>query len=287
MEEEIVNRFLEWVREDSPYGDITTETIIPRETVVEAYIVAREEGVAACIDDLSLVLEKLGIRVEKIVSDGEFFGRDKVLLRLCGSAWKILLYERTLLNILSHCMGVATLTRKYVDIVRKHNPRIKIAATRKILPGLRYFVKKAVIAGGGDPHRFSLSDMVLIKDNHLKILRDIGKAVEKARIRTSFSKKIEVEAGSVEEAVKAVEAGADIVMLDNFTPDMVGEVLDILREKGLRDHVLIEVSGGVNLDNIYEYLKHDIDIISIGRITNSAPAIDLSLEINKVVEKCV
>ena len=283
MEETLVRRFIEWVEEDNPYWDETTELLVPRGLRVEAVVLAKAEGIVACIDDLVVVLEKLGLEVEKHIKDGDRVEPGDEILVIRGDARKILVIERTLLNLLMHCSGVATTTYKLVEKVKKINPKVRIAATRKIVPGLRYFVKKAVRAGGGDTHRLGLSDMVLIKDNHLRIVGDVGKAVRIARSKTSFSKKIEVEVETIEDAVKAVEAGADIIMLDNFRPEDVGMVVDELKRRGLRDKVLIEVSGGITPDNIIEYARYDVDIISLGWITHSAPALDVSLEIKRVI----
>jgi len=282
MEEIILNKFIEWIREDVPYWDETTEILIPEDTIVEAAVISKEDGVAACIEDVEKVLKKLDINVVVYKRDGERVSKGDIVLWMKGSGRRILLIERTLLNLLGHCFGIASLTRMVVEKVRMKNPRVRVAATRKTLPGLRYFEKKAVLIGGGDAHRMSLSDMILIKDNHIKIVGGVRKAVEIARLKAGFTRKIEVEVSNIDELIEAVEAGADIVMLDNFKPEDVGEAIRLLKERGLRDRVLIEVSGGIGLDNIDKYLNYDIDIISMGMITKSARSHDLSLEVLKV-----
>ncbi|MCK5562874.1 carboxylating nicotinate-nucleotide diphosphorylase, partial [Candidatus Bathyarchaeota archaeon] len=154
--------------------------------------------------------------------------------------------------------------------------------TRKVAPGLSYFDKKAVVIGGGDTHRLHLDDMILVKDNHLAVVGGIGAAVRKVREAVSFSKKVEVEVSTVEDALKAVEAGVDIVMLDNFTSKQVETTIGLLENKRLRDKVLVESSGGITEKNILEFAAAGVDIISLGEITHSAKAFDMSLEIVKV-----
>lgn len=283
MEEKIVSKFTEWLIEDTPYWDVTTEVLIPRNTIVKAAVIAKRNGVVACVDDASSILEKLGFKIEFSIREGSVVKPGDHILVFRGDARKTLVVERTLLNLLMHCSGVATLAKAYVDKVREVNPRVKVAITRKTLPGLRYFEKKAAWVAGCDTHRFGLSDSILIKDNHIRIIGSVGKAVEDAKSRSSFTKKIEVEADSVEHALEAVEAGADIVMLDNFKSEDIGLLISILKERGMRNRVLIEVSGGIDLSNVAEYVKHDIDIVSIGAITHSAPALDMSLEILEVI----
>ncbi|MEM1873525.1 MAG: carboxylating nicotinate-nucleotide diphosphorylase [Acidilobaceae archaeon] len=285
MEEIVYNVFLEMLKEDLPFGDITTEKLIPETTLARAVIKAKQDGVVACIDDLAAVLEKMGIEVRRRLRDGEQFSKGDIIMELVGSARKILMLERTVLNLLMRCSGIATSTRNMVVKARRVNPNVRIAATRKTSPLLRYFEKKAVLAGGGDTHRFSLSDAVLIKKNHLRILGDVSEAVRRVREKTSFAHKVEVEVSTIEEALKAVEAGADIVMLDNVQPSEIRAVVEELKRRGLRERVLLEASGGINLENVEEYAKTGVDVISCGWITMSSPAIDMSLEIVEVLEK--
>ena len=219
----------------------------------------------------------------RFLPDGTHVKPGEVVMEVVGEAKRVLAAERTALNLLSHMSGVATLTRKAVEKAKAVNPRVRVAATRKTLPGLRYFEKKAVAIGGGDPHRYDLSDMILIKDNHIRIVGDVEKAVRLARERASFTKKIEVEVRSAEEALKAARAGADIVMLDNVDVEEVKKAIELLKAHGLRDKVLVEVSGGITLENIDKYAATGVDIISMGMLTHSAKAIDFSLDVVEVV----
>jgi nicotinate-nucleotide pyrophosphorylase (carboxylating) len=178
--------------------------------------------------------------------------------------------------------GVATATAELVNIVKTNRGIARIACTRKTLPGLRYFEKKAVELGGGDTHRLRLDDAVLIKDNHLELAGSITETVRRAKAKVSFTKKIEVEATNPDQAVEAALAGADIVLLDNMTPQEVKKSVSLLEAKKLRDHILVEVSGGITRENLASYAKASVDVISAGSITNSAEAIDMSLELHSV-----
>ena len=164
--------------------------------------------------------------------------------------------------------------------MEKANVKTKIAATRKSAPGLLYFDKKAVIIGGGDPHRLHLDDMILIKDNHLVIVGSVEEAVKRAKANASFAKKIEIEVTTIEDALKAAKAGADIVMLDNFSPKQAKEAGESLRKVGF-DKVLLEVSGGITGENFLDYASAQVDIISMGELTHSVKSLDISLEIVK------
>lgn len=276
--------FLEWLGEDAPLGDVTSETIIPEDLTVRAVVKAGEEGIAACVEEASLILRSLGLSVRLYKRSGEKVGRGDRIMELEGDARKILLVERTLLNLLSYLFGIATTTHRLVEKARRINPAVRIAATRKIVPGLRYLAKRAVEIGGGDTHRLSLSDAVLVKDNHLAILGSVEEAVKKARGKTSFTHKIEVEVETMEDAVKAAEAGVDIVMADNFNPESLARLIRVLEEKGLRGKVLVEASGGIGPENIEAYVKAGPDIISTSYITMKASPIDLSLDIVEVKE---
>jgi len=177
--------------------------------------------------------------------------------------------------------GIATATRRLAEKLRKANSTAKIAATRKTAPGLGYFDKKAVLVGGGDPHRLRLDDMILVKDNHIAIAGSVEDAVKRAKQNASFSKKIEVEVTSVTDALKAAEAGADIIMLDNFSPKQIREAVKALKKAGFFGKVLLEVSGGITAENLLEYASTQVDIISMGELTHSVKALDISLEITK------
>ena len=286
MAEEVVFRkLLRFLEEDMPFWDITTDLLIPDDTMVRARIIAKQACVVACVEDISYFLKRMGLEVRQFVKDGDNVEKGAALLEIVGPARIILGVERLILNILMHCSGIATEVRRLVELVRGVNGKVRVAATRKTLPGLRYFEKKAVLIGGGDSHRFSLSDAVLIKDNHIRIIGDIAKAVKLAKEKASFAHKIEIEASTVDEAIKAAESGADIVMLDNMRPDEVAKVIEELKNRGLRERVLIEVSGGITPHNILDYARLDVDIISCGYITMSSKAVDMSLEVVEVAKR--
>ncbi|MEM2350481.1 MAG: carboxylating nicotinate-nucleotide diphosphorylase, partial [Candidatus Bathyarchaeia archaeon] len=278
----VADMLLEFLEEDLGLTDVTTAILVDEDVEAEGVIVAKEDGVAAGLWEACILAEMVGLRVEYSIADGERFRRGDIIFKVRGDARTILAIERTLLNLLSRMCGIATATRRLVDKVREAGLDVKIAATRKIPPGLRYFDKKAVEVGGGDTHRLRLEDMILIKDNHVALVGSVREAVAKAKARASFAYKIEVEVSSIEEAIEAAEAGADIVMLDNFTVSMVEEAVKLLEERGLRRRVLIEVSGGIDEENIVEYVSKGIDIVSLGRLTHSVKAIDLSLDIRRV-----
>jgi len=170
--------------------------------------------------------------------------------------------------------GIATMTRKYVERAGK----VRIACTRKTTPGFRKFEKKAVIAGGGDPHRFNLSDAVMIKDNHIAVL-GLEKAVKVAKSMASFTQKIEVEVETIDEAIRVSEMGVDIIMFDNMTVDKIRESIRSITEKGLREDIILEASGGISLENITEYASCGVDVISVGALTHSSRWLDISMKI--------
>jgi len=277
--EEKLKQFL---AEDVGQGDVTSAAVVPAGLTVEAAVVAKEAGIVAGIEEVVILAESLGLSVKTEVADGDEIKSGKVILRISGDARAVLSAERTMLNLLSRMSGIATTTRRLAEKLRKANLTTKIAATRKTAPGLGYFDKKAVLVGGGDPHRLRLDDMVLVKDNHIAIAGSVEKAVKKAKQNVSFSKKIEAEVTSVTDALKAVEAGADIVMLDNFSPKQVREAVEALKKAGFFGKVLLEVSGGITEQNLLEYASTQVDIISMGALTHSFKALDISLEVTKV-----
>lgn len=275
-------KLIRFLREDVGMGDITTEGVVPTGTRVRAQIIPREPAVVAGVSEVKALLEVLGINVVRSVGDGEEVRPGSVVMELEGEGRTILAAERTALNILMRMSGIATAVRELVRKVEGAGFRVRIAATRKTAPGLRYFDKRAVALGGGDTHRLRLDDAVLIKDNHIVIAGGVREAIKRARVITSFAKKVEVEVRTPEEALSAAESGADIVMLDNMTPERVEESIKVLERHGLRDKVLVEVSGGITKDNILTYAKRRPDIISLGSLTHSVQAIDMSLKVVEV-----
>lgn len=275
--EEKLRKLLE---EDVGQGDITTSLLTPEKTIVEAEVVAKEGGVLAGIDEALILCESLKLQARLLKHDGARVKPKTPVLRIIGDARTILSMERTLLNMLSRMSGVATATNNLVRKVASRKTRV--ACTRKVAPGLGYFDKKAVALGGGDTHRLHLDDLVLIKDNHIRIVGDLGEAVRKAREQASFSKKVEVEVSSAEAALQAAKNGADIIMLDNLSPKKVSEAVQLLTREGLRGKVILEASGRINHGNIIEYAKTGVDVLSVGEITHGPKALDMSLKVVKV-----
>jgi len=280
--EEKIRRFLE---EDLGQGDITTLLTIPPGTIVEAEIVAKESGVIGGIEEVLTLLESFGFQVRVLVPDGSRVEEKTTVLKMVGDARTMLSIERTLLNLLTRMSGIATATSRLIDKVRRAGYKTRIACTRKVAPGLSYFDKRAVMVGGGDTHRLHLDDLIIVKDNHLAIVGTVGEAVKKVREAVSFSKKIEIEVSTEKEALEAAKAGADIVMLDNFSPQQIKETTALLENKGLRGKNLIEASGGINERNVLEFAATGVDILSLGEITDSVKALDMSLEVAKVRKK--
>jgi nicotinate-nucleotide pyrophosphorylase (carboxylating) len=266
--------------EDIGYEDITTNALIDSKQRAEGRVVCKENAVVAGIEEALVLLKLAGCQGTAAVRDGYRVKAETMILSARGPARALLTVERTLLNILAHMSGVATATADLVSIAKRESRgNVRIACTRKTHPGLRYFEKRAVELGGGDTHRLRLDDAVLIKDNHLELAGSVSACVRKAKERVSFTKKVEVEVTTADQAVEAAQAGADIVLLDNMTPKEVRSSTTLLVGKGLRNRVLVEASGGIRKENLPSYAKTGVDVISVGVITQSASAIDMSLEI--------
>jgi len=277
------NKLKVFLEEDIGFGDLTTELMVPPDTKIRAQIIVKENAVIAGLSELKIIFEDIvGAKFRQLVNEGEEVPSNTVIAEIEGDGRAILSAERTALNILSRMCGIATATRKLVKIIKNAGLNVKIAATRKTAPGLRYFDKRAVIVGGGDPHRFRLDDQILIKDNHIVIAGGIGEALKKAYASASFSKKIEVEAKTLNEVVEAAKLGVDIIMLDNMSVEEAKETIEALKRLGLRDKVLIEISGGINEENLLDYARLNPDIISVGKITHSVDSINVSLEVIEV-----
>jgi nicotinate-nucleotide pyrophosphorylase (carboxylating) len=264
-----------FIEEDLGYDDVSC-TIVP-DRLAEAIIFTKEDCTVAGIKEAESIFCYLGIQAETTHKDGDCLKEGEVIFRIKGGAVSILRAERLVLNFLGHLSGIATLTRACVDMVRKYSNTTRVACTRKTTPGIRKFEKLAVAAGGGDTHRFNLSDSVMIKDNHIKLM-GIEAAIEAAK-KTSFTRKIEVEIESTESAVLSAKLGADIIMLDNMHPEAILETLEILKEKRLRDSVIVEASGGISQENLESYAKTGVDVISMGSLIHKSRWIDMSLEI--------
>jgi len=277
--EDALRRFLD---EDIGHGDITTDALVDPKTKATGTVICKERATVAGLSESIILLKLQGCQGEPKVRDGQEVPAGAIILEVRGSGSALLKVERVLLNLLSHMSGVATATAELVNIAKKNGSSTRIASTRKTLPGLRYFEKRAVELGGGDTHRLRLDDAVLIKDNHLALAGSITESVRKAKAKVSFTKKIEVEATTPDQAVEAALAGADIILLDNMTPSEVKKSVSLLEARKLRDRLLIEVSGGIIRENLASYAKTGVDVISVGSITHSAKAIDMSMELHRL-----
>jgi nicotinate-nucleotide pyrophosphorylase (carboxylating) len=267
----------EFMREDIGSGDITTELLVPKDAKARGTIVAKERCVLAGCSEACEVFAELGAKPVIVQNDGERVSKGAKVLRVSGPARSLLTGERLALNFLMRMSGIATVTDDMVSRCRKVNPDVRIAATRKTVPGFREYEKKAVVLGGGDPHRFGLADGILIKDNHIRIAGGIAEAVKRTR-GSSFTKKVEIEVESEDDALAALLSGADIIMLDNFTPARAKRLYQKLKRQ--RPDVTVEVSGGVRPDNVARYADA-ADVISVGWITHSAAAVDFSMSIER------
>ncbi|MFB6128143.1 MAG: carboxylating nicotinate-nucleotide diphosphorylase [Halorhabdus sp.] len=276
-----------WLREDVGHHDVTNH--LPGET--EGRLVAKESGVAAGVDAASAVFEYLDCTVESAIDDGTTVDPGDVLLAVSGPTRDVLRGERPAVNVAAHAGGIATKTREAVEAAREVDQRetsyrasggaasrvnddVEIAGTRKTTPGLRGVEKRAIAAGGGDTHRLDLSQMAMVKDNHVAELGLEG-AVEHVTEKTSFATQVEVEIEEPEDAPRAADAGADIVLLDNMPPEDCERAIDLLLEAG-HETVLTEASGGITIETVPAYAKTGVDVISMGGLTHSADALDLS-----------
>ncbi|MBE27671.1 MAG: nicotinate-nucleotide diphosphorylase (carboxylating) [Euryarchaeota archaeon] len=261
-----------WLAEDIGDGDVTSDATISN--IKCQAKVSGGPGFLSGIEVCKVLLEMEDIHFITKFKDGDQINSKELIFELSGNSHDILRVERVLLNILSHLSGIATSTAKVVEKAKAINPNVQILATRKTTPGLRLFEKEAVVHGGGETHRYRLDDAILIKDNHLKINSNISELVVKARKKYP-DLMVEVEADTVEQAVEANNAKADRIMLDNFKPQLVGSTVKRLREQS---NVEIEVSGGINLDNVGDYAPY-ADFISLSSLTMSAPPVDFSLHV--------
>lgn len=269
--EQIVRRALD---EDIGSGDITTQAAVPYSVSCRAQIVGKESGIVAGLPVAQITFRALSdhIQFEAQVEEGSGIQPGLVLARLAGPARPVLTAERTALNFLQRMSGIATLTAQFVRQVK--GSKARILDTRKTAPGLRLLDKYAVRAGGGHNHRMGLSNGILIKDNHIGLAGGIAPAVAATRKDAHHGLKVEVEAQNLNQVTEALEAGADIIMLDNMPLAQLQEAVQLVAGRAL-----IEASGGVSLENVAEIAATGVDFISVGSLTHSAPALDISLEI--------
>jgi nicotinate-nucleotide pyrophosphorylase (carboxylating) len=261
------------LKEDMPDGDVTSESLVPSESVSKAIFLAKEDGILAGIDVAARVFWKIDPHVAfaKNVEDGSSIRAGDTLARIEGPSVSLLKGERTALNFLQRMCGIATLTQRFVQGLE--GSQTQILDTRKTTPSLRSLEKYAVKMGGGTNHRLSLSDMVLIKDNHLKIVGNISKAVKKARDKVGPDMKIEVETTTLEEVKEAVCSGADMILLDNMSPERMREAVEWVNGR-----IPIEASGNVKLSTLKEVASSGVDFISVGSLTHSYQSLDISME---------
>jgi nicotinate-nucleotide pyrophosphorylase (carboxylating) len=260
------SRIERWLRKDLGHHDVTND--VPGRTA--GRLLATEGGVAAGLEAAAAVFEYLGVEVTDRLGDGARIDAGDVALAVEGEASEVLRGERVAVNVAGHASGVATATRRAVDAAREASDDVRIAATRKTTPGLRGLEKRAVAAGGGDTHRLDLSHMVMVKDNHIAEL-GLERAVERFRERASFATRIEVETEDPEAARRAAAAGADVVLLDNMAPRAVESAVEALPAG-----TLAEASGGITLADVPDYAATGVDVVSMGSLTHSAPALDYS-----------
>ncbi|MDQ2052559.1 carboxylating nicotinate-nucleotide diphosphorylase [Natronolimnohabitans sp. A-GB9] len=257
-----------WLREDVGHHDVTNQ--VPGETT--GRLVAKEGGVVAGLEAATAVFDYLGVDVTERLDDGTTVESGDVVLRVEGPAREVLRGERVAVNLAGHAAGIATQTSDAVDRARTESDDVRVAATRKTTPGLRGLEKRAVVAGGGDTHRLDLSHMVMVKENHIEELGLEG-AIEHFQAQTSFATNVDVEVETVEDAPRAAAAGADVVLLDNMTPEETREAVSLLAEY---DDVLAEASGGITVETVADYAATGVDVVSMGSLTHSAPSLDLS-----------
>lgn len=266
---------MEALKEDKAFTDITTQMCIPEESEGIANIIAKETGILSGIQIAEVVLQNFGVYVlEYFSEDGNFIKRGEKLAKVKGKLRGILSAERTILNFIQHLSGISTYTNRFVKLVEKYN--VKILDTRKTLPCLRALEKYAVLCGGGINHRFDLYDQIMIKDNHITLMKDDFTVTQ--RMKNKYpDKKIIVEVKSIEELDKVLNCPVDRILLDNMSSEDVEKSIKIINRR-----CEVEVSGNIDEKNIESYAQKYPDYISIGKITHSAKALDISMKVENV-----
>jgi len=264
-------QLLQFLAEDIGKGDITSNLLPKKKITVK--IISRENAMVAGVSYAKEIFKLKGCNSKILKKDGSKIKPNQTIMIISGNAGNILTCERTALNLLTRMSGIATQTN---NLVKKIPKKTKLYATRKTAPGLRYFDKEAVEIGGGKKHRLTLDEMVMIKDNHIAIGDSLLSLIKKTKKKY---KEFEVEVENTSDAVLAAKEGATIIMLDNFTPAQIKKTIQTLKNQKLRNKVLLEASGGITSKNISKYGQTEVDIISVGSITNSVKGIDMSLEI--------
>lgn len=272
--DDIIKRALS---EDINYIDVTTDNLIPEDSIGTAFIISKADGVLCGINVFERVFTLLdsSFNMEAFYKDGDTIEKGSLIARLSGKTAMLLKGERTALNLLQHMSGISSETALYAKELKGYNA--KIADTRKTIPSLRALQKYAVTVGGGKNHRFNLSDAAMIKDNHIDACKGITAAVETLREKTGHTVAIEVETRNLDEVKEALSSGADIIMLDNMTNDMMKEAVKLVNKRAL-----LEASGNITLSRLKEVADTGVDIISSGALTNSVKAFDISMKIEKM-----
>ena len=273
---------LNFLREDIGRGDITSNSVLKPNLLASSTILCKdsEQAVVAGLREVGIIFDLCKCSCTALVDEGSMVSHGNEVMRIKGRARDILKAERTALNLLMRMSGIATETKKFVEVVKKISKDIEIAGTRKTAPGLRSFDKKAIKIGGGRTHRNSLDEMVLIKDNHLVLTGSIGESISSAKKLVGNNIKVECEVTDLQSAIEAINFGADVIMLDNFSPQEVENATRVLKELGLRHKCLLEISGGISLANVSQFAKSNPDIISVGSLTHSVKSVDFSLEVD-------
>ena len=272
---------IRFLREDIGQGDLTSEYIVDEDSKSSSSIICKSEvAVVAGLEEVRTIFDICNCKSNALVKDGDIVKNGRKVMKIKGNTRSILKAERTALNLIMRMSGIATDTKKFVDIVRIVSNDIKITGTRKTAPGLRFFDKKSIVLGGGYAHRNSLDEMILIKDNHHAVTSSIRRSILKAKLKAGKNIMIECEVSDTKSSVEAIKSGADIIMLDNFSPQEAQKTISYLKRSGLREKILVEISGGVNISNIKDYATTLPDMISVGSLTHSSQSIDFSMEIN-------
>lgn len=270
---------IRFLREDVGQGDLTSEYVVDKDLKSFSFIICKSElAVVAGLEEAQIIFEMCKCDSKVQAKDGDVVNNGCKVMTIKGRARSILKAERTALNLIMRMSGIATDTKKFVDIARTVSKDIRITGTRKTAPGLRFFDKKSIELGGGYAHRNTLDEMILIKDNHLAVTNSIREAISMARQKVGKNIMIECEVSDTNSSLEAIKSGADIIMLDNFSPQQAQETISYLKKSDLRKKILVEISGGVNLSNIKEYAYALPDMISVGSLTHSSKSVDFSME---------
>lgn len=267
--DDIIQRGL---NEDMPFGDITTSSIIPEDSTCTASLYVKEDGIICGLPVFKRVFTLIGdVKCNLFKKDGDKVSKGEKIGEVKGNTQKVLMVERIGLNLLQRMSGIATTTYQYAKEIE--HTKAKVVDTRKITPLYRHIDKYSVLCGGGANHRYSLSDSILIKDNHIDAAGSISNAVALAKKNASFTTKVEVETETKEEVLEAINSKADIIMLDNMSPAMAKEMVDLIDGRAI-----VECSGNVTIENIKDYAETGTDYISVGALTHSFKVLDISLK---------